>query len=114
MPVSGSSFTMLHMAWQYGTKIHTYIHTRSEISCATDDFEAVLRSYESFQSHISRTQPQPTNICFISHLLKNFQNSSFNEPDSSCYSILSPSIPRKAISDLSELVIFNILCESNY
>ena len=23
--------------------------------------------------HISRIQPQPTNICFISHLLKNFQ-----------------------------------------
>ena len=94
------------------TKIHRY--TLSEISCATHDFEAVLRSHGSF-FHVSGIQPHLNNICFISHLLKNFQNFSFSEPDSSYYSILSPSMPREAIFDhLSELVIFNILCESNY
>ena len=72
----------------------------------------LLFSLKFFQ--VSGIQPHPTNICFISHLLKNFQNSPFNEPDSSYYSILSRSIPREAISDSSELVIFNILCESNY
>ena len=40
--------------------------------------------------HVSGIQPHPTNICFISNVLKNFQNF-FNESDSSCYSILSPS-----------------------
>ena len=65
--------------------------------------------------HVSGIQPHPTTICFISHLLKNFQNSSsFNEPDSSCHCILSPSMPIEAISDSSELVIFNSLCKSNY
>ena len=97
--------------WQDGTKIYRY--TLPEISCATDDFEAVLRSHGSF-SHVSGIQPHRTSICFICHLLKNFQNSSFNEPDSSCYSILSPSMPREAILDLSKLVIFNILWQSNY
>ena len=93
---------MLYIAWQDGTKIDRY--RLSEISSATDDFDAVLRSHGSF-FHVSGIQPHPTNICFISHLLKNFHNSPFNEPDSSCYSILSPSMPREAISDLSELVI---------
>ena len=32
--------------------------------------------------HVSGIQPHRTSICFICHLLKNFQNSSFNEPDS--------------------------------
>ena len=50
---------------------------------------------------------------FISHLLKTFQNSPFNEPDSSCYSTLSRSMPRETILDSSELVIFNVLCESS-
>ena len=53
---------------------------------------------------MSRIQPYPPNISFISNLLKNFQNS-FNESDSSCYSILSPSMPRETISDSSELYL---------
>ena len=73
-----------------GIKIHRY--TLSEISSATHDFEAVLHSHESF----SRLR-DPTNICFIYHLLKNFQNFSFNKPDSSYYSIVSPSRPRQEI-----------------
>ena len=89
-----------------GTKIHKY--TLSEISCATHDF---LRSHGSFFMCQGSNHIRPISVF---SLLKNFQNSSFNEPDSPCYSILSPSMPIDAISDLSELVIFNILCESNY
>ena len=58
------------MAWQDDTKIHR--HTLSEISCATQISRLSLVLIEVFQ--VSGIQPHPTNICFISHLLKNFHS----------------------------------------
>ena len=59
---------MHHMAWQDDTKIHRY--TLSEISCATRFRGCISLSWKIF--HVSGIQPHPTNICFISHLLKIF------------------------------------------
>ena len=96
-----------------GKMVQRFIDTHFQRSAVRLRFRGCLTlSWKFFD--VSGIQPHPTNICFISHLLKKVQNSSFNEPDSSCYSILSPSMPREAISDLSELAIFNVLCESNY
>ena len=92
---------------QLGKMVQRFIrYTLSEISCATHVSRLSCTLMEVF--YVSGIQPHPTNICFISNLLKNFQNS-FNDSDSSCYSILSPSMPREEISDSNELVIFDIL-----
>ena len=78
--------------------IYIYIYTFRDQLCNWR-FRGCLALLWKIFFHISGIQLQPTNICFISHLLKNFQNSSFNEPDLSCYSILSRSNPREAITD---------------
>ena len=86
-----------------GKMVQRLIDTHFQISAVRLRFRCCLAlSWKFF--HVSGIPPHPTNICFISHLLKNFQNSSFNDPDSSCYSILSPSMPTGAISDLVSLI----------
>ena len=68
--------------------IQRFIDTHFQRSAVRLRFRGCLLFSLKF-SQVSGIQPHPTNICFISHLLKNFQNSPFNEPDSSYYSILS-------------------------
>ena len=111
IPMSVSCFD-LQCLTRLGKMVQRFIDTHFQRSTVRLTFSRLSCALmEVF--HVSGIQPHPTNICFISNLLKNFQNS-FSASDSSCYSILSPSMSREAISDSSELVIFNILCESNY
>ena len=90
-----------------GTKIHRY--TLSEISCATHDF---LRSHGDFFMSQGSNHIRPISVSFLT-CLKIFRILSQN-----LIHLVTVSdhkvMPIEPISDFSELVIFNILCESNY
>ena len=96
-----------------GKMVQRFIDTHFQRSAVRLRFRGCLAFSWTF-FHVSGILLHPTNICFIARFLKNFQNSSFNEPDSSCYSILSPGMPRLVISDLNEPVIFNSSCMKEF
>ena len=112
MPVSMYWFTFC-MAWQDGTNIHRSLHTLvSGIRCET----RILRLSRALKEVSSSLRDPNTYDQFLFHFSLAYKSLKF------ClqwtwfillYSILSPSMPEEEISAGSELVIFNILCESS-